>query len=407
MSSVVGLLGSAGQANYAASKAGLVGLARSLARELGSRRITVNVVAPGPVATDMTAALGEKRLAELTAAVPLGRMATARRDRRCGRVPRLGRRRLHHRCGDPRRRRPRHGPLTPTAPPESFIRSATSRRSSQWIKNCSPASASAPSRCSRVSEDQVVPDAKFGDDLDADSLDLVELVMALEEEFGVEVPEEDLEGIETVGQAYDLVVAKLWDERDAAAASPSPGTGSSPRAGIGRDAFWTGLLGPGVSRQTSVTGSTDWDPSPYYDNAEGGAARRPGRAVRDRRGDRGARAGRRLPTPTRPHRHDLRHRRRRPAHARGADPGPARQGRAAGLAVPRPDDDGQRLRVPRSRCATGCRGRTRRSSPPARPSTHAIGYAARLIAWGMVRRGGHRRLGGGGDADVDRRRSAT
>jgi NAD(P)-dependent dehydrogenase (short-subunit alcohol dehydrogenase family) len=76
MSSVVGLLGSAGQANYAASKAGLVGLARSLARELGSRSITVNVVAPGPVATDMTAALGEKRLADLTAAVPLGRMAT-------------------------------------------------------------------------------------------------------------------------------------------------------------------------------------------------------------------------------------------------------------------------------------------------------------------------------------------
>ena len=76
LSSVVALLGSAGQANYAASKAGLVGLARSLARELGSRSITVNVVAPGPIATDMTAVLGEKRLAELTAAVPLGRMGT-------------------------------------------------------------------------------------------------------------------------------------------------------------------------------------------------------------------------------------------------------------------------------------------------------------------------------------------
>ena len=60
-----------------------------------------------------------------------------------------------------------------------------------------------------VSEDQVVPEAKFGDDLDADSLDLVELVMVLEEEFDVEVPEEELEGVETVGQAYDLVVAKL------------------------------------------------------------------------------------------------------------------------------------------------------------------------------------------------------
>lgn len=75
VSSVVGLLGAAGQANYASSKAGLVGLARSLARELGSRSITVNVVAPGPVATDMTAALGEARLAEITAAVPLARMA--------------------------------------------------------------------------------------------------------------------------------------------------------------------------------------------------------------------------------------------------------------------------------------------------------------------------------------------
>jgi len=76
VSSVVGLLGSAGQANYAASKAGLVGLARSLARELGSRTITVNVVAPGPVATDMIAALSEARQSELTAAVPLGRTAS-------------------------------------------------------------------------------------------------------------------------------------------------------------------------------------------------------------------------------------------------------------------------------------------------------------------------------------------
>lgn len=76
MSSVVGLLGAAGQANYAASKAGLVGLARSLARELGSRGITVNVVAPGPVETDMTAALGDARMAEIVKAVPLERAAT-------------------------------------------------------------------------------------------------------------------------------------------------------------------------------------------------------------------------------------------------------------------------------------------------------------------------------------------
>jgi 3-oxoacyl-[acyl-carrier protein] reductase len=75
LSSVVGLSGSAGQANYAASKAGLVGLARSLARELGSRGITSNVVAPGPVRTDMMAALTEDQRAKMLANVPLGRMA--------------------------------------------------------------------------------------------------------------------------------------------------------------------------------------------------------------------------------------------------------------------------------------------------------------------------------------------
>jgi len=76
MSSVVALTGAAGQANYAAAKAGLVGLSRALARELGGRGVTVNVVAPGPITTAMTDALTDARRAEMTAAVPLGRFGT-------------------------------------------------------------------------------------------------------------------------------------------------------------------------------------------------------------------------------------------------------------------------------------------------------------------------------------------
>jgi acyl carrier protein len=61
----------------------------------------------------------------------------------------------------------------------------------------------------QVAPEQVTLEAKFGEDLDADSLDLVELVMALEEAFDIEVPEEELEGIQTIGQAYELVTGKL------------------------------------------------------------------------------------------------------------------------------------------------------------------------------------------------------
>jgi len=76
ISSVVGLSGGAGQVNYAASKAGLVGMARSIARELGSRNITANVVAPGFVTTDMTESLPEKRKQEILGQIPLARFAS-------------------------------------------------------------------------------------------------------------------------------------------------------------------------------------------------------------------------------------------------------------------------------------------------------------------------------------------
>jgi 3-oxoacyl-[acyl-carrier protein] reductase len=77
VSSVVGLLGSAGQVNYSASKSGLVGLARSVTRELGSRGITANVVAPGFIETDMTAELPEQQQADYKKSIPAGRFATA------------------------------------------------------------------------------------------------------------------------------------------------------------------------------------------------------------------------------------------------------------------------------------------------------------------------------------------
>ncbi|MGC4821299.1 3-oxoacyl-ACP reductase FabG [Micromonospora sp. DT63] len=76
ISSVVGLSGGAGQVNYAASKAGLVGVARSITRELGSRNITANVVAPGFIDTDMTASLSDDRKAEIRKSIPAGRMAS-------------------------------------------------------------------------------------------------------------------------------------------------------------------------------------------------------------------------------------------------------------------------------------------------------------------------------------------
>jgi 3-oxoacyl-[acyl-carrier protein] reductase len=77
ISSIIGLTGNAGQSNYAASKAGLIGFTKSLARELASRNITVNAIAPGFIVTDMTQALGEEAQAALKGRIALGRLGTA------------------------------------------------------------------------------------------------------------------------------------------------------------------------------------------------------------------------------------------------------------------------------------------------------------------------------------------
>src|SRR5690606_22974327 len=105
ITSVVGVTGNAGQANYAAAKAGVGGMSRSLARELGSRNITVNCIAPGFVDTDMTRALSEQQIAALVQQVPVGRFGQP--DGR--RVPRVAEGRLHYRRNAARERRHVHG----------------------------------------------------------------------------------------------------------------------------------------------------------------------------------------------------------------------------------------------------------------------------------------------------------
>ena len=107
-SSVVGVQGNAGQANYAASKAGIIGLVRALAREAGPSGVRVNAVAPGFISTRLTDVLGDERRDHLLSATALGRLGSPEDVAGPGRVPLLGGRRLHHRYGAGRGRGAAH-----------------------------------------------------------------------------------------------------------------------------------------------------------------------------------------------------------------------------------------------------------------------------------------------------------
>ena len=117
ITSVVGASGNPGQANYAAAKAGVAGMTRALARELGSRNITVNCVAPGFIATDMTDGLPEAQKAALLAQIPLGRLGTPEEIAACGGLPGLAAGRLHHRHRTARQRRHVHELMRPVREP--------------------------------------------------------------------------------------------------------------------------------------------------------------------------------------------------------------------------------------------------------------------------------------------------
>ena len=180
-----------------------------------------------------------------------------------------------------------------------------------------------------------MPEARFGDDLDADSLDLVELVMALEEAFDVTVDESELEGIETIGQAYESDLRQALMLLGVGPDGPVPGRrvaitgmGVVSCCGIGLDAFWDGLQQPAPEGERRVAG---FDPTAWFGPKE------------VRRVDRFAQfsvaaadmalidAGELGADPDRC-RGDLRHRRRRPGDAAGTDRRLPREGPAARVA---------------------------------------------------------------------------
>ena len=208
-------MGNVGQTAYAATKAALLGAAKSIAREYASRNITVNVVAPGFIDTDMTAAMTAEQKEQLLKVVPLGRTGSAQRHRRGLRLPRERRGRVRHRPGPARQRRHvrvngRRAQRAGASCSQSLPLDS-SRRFSVY-EATEPMAHDIPSEVKRIIKEQldvdekdIKPESSFIDDLGADSLGLVELVLAFEEAFEIDIPDEDTEKIRTVQDAIDYI----------------------------------------------------------------------------------------------------------------------------------------------------------------------------------------------------------
>ena len=192
ISSIVGLIGNKGQANYAASKAGLIGLTKSVAKEYASRNILVNCVAPGFIETDMTDALPDEARATLLEQIALGRLGRPEDVAGDGAVSGFGSGWLHHRPGAGGRRW--HGHLRRTCNPsiEDDMSNVEEKVKDIIVEELG------------VEREKLTNDASFMEDLGADSLDTVELVMAFEKEFDIDIPDEEAEKLRTVGDAMSI-----------------------------------------------------------------------------------------------------------------------------------------------------------------------------------------------------------